>query len=428
MEYYLYLFVGICSAILIWSMIRLERVYQYPFFMTSIFVSFLVPQANALVYSTGSFVLASDIVDKVLLYSCMCVAMCWVGYQFYQPSPKLLAKMDILLDEGKLFRSGIILLLIGHVCYFIFSRLPIQTGANGNFSGPSTILLFLGGVIYIAFPIFLLYTLRQPRFINISMMILSAFPIVQAVLGGRRQPTVVFLLTIGISFFLVKNYIPPRWVFIALIFMAALIIPVLGNLRGDFWSMIFNGDWQSLSNSLQLNFDKVSKGEILELRNAALLIDAADKTSVFGYGSGFWDSIVFQYVPGQIVGFDVKKSLQFGTSIDLYTLYGYSTPSGTTPTGIGDSYSQFGYFGCLIFAAIGCIFKILWMSLLYRQSIVSGLLYIGLIGPALVGITHGIGRFLQEFIFQTGVMYLVVLFSRKSTKIAIQPIKEFINH
>jgi hypothetical protein len=95
---------------------------------------------------------------------------------------------------------------------------------------------------------------------------------------------------------------------------------------------------------------------------------------------------------------------------------------------MGDTYNQFGYLGCLVFAVIGCIFKTLWTSLVYRQSIVSSLLYIGLMGPAMVGITHGIGRFLQEFIFQVLVMYLIVRFSRESTKIAVHPKRKFINH
>ena len=37
-ETYLYLFIGICIAIVAWGVIRLERVYQYPFFMVTIII------------------------------------------------------------------------------------------------------------------------------------------------------------------------------------------------------------------------------------------------------------------------------------------------------------------------------------------------------------------------------------------------------
>jgi hypothetical protein len=411
-EIYFYLFIGICSSILMWGMIRLERVYQYPFFMGAIFVSFILPQASALVNSS-SYSLPSTAVEKVLLYSCMCASMCWTGYQFYRPKEKWLSKLDLNLDNHKLFKSAVLFLVVGNLCHFILSRINIQTAnSGGTWTGPATILIFIAGVLNIALPIFLFVALRSPTVINITLTVLAAIPLLQAIiLYGRRQPTMILLLIIGMSLFLVKKYIPPRWAFIIFVISAALIIPVLGALRGDFWSLLFKGDWETAWSATQKSLNVITKGEILELRNAAYMIDGADLTNTYGYGTGFWDSIVFQYVPGQIVGFDVKKSFQFGSSLNLREIYGYSAPTGSTTTGIGDSYAEFGYFGCLIFAAIGCMFKTLWFSI-YRGSIFSALLYIGLISSAMVGITHGISRFLQEFIFQTGVMYLVAKYSQ----------------
>ncbi|MEH1963215.1 MAG: hypothetical protein V7L05_25875 [Nostoc sp.] len=414
-EIYLYLFIGICIALIAWGLIRLERVYQYPFFMAAIFISFILPQAIALVNYSFSSVVSQAALERVLLYSCMCVAMCWVGYQS-KPNSKLLAKLDIPLDEGKLFQAGIILLAIGHLCYFLLSKIDIQTAANGNWTGPATILYFFGSVIYLSLPILLLNVLKRPNFINLTLTIIAAYPILQAIiLHGRRQPTMAFLITIGLSFFLVKRYIPPRWLFIIGIISAAYIIPVLGQLRGNFWTLVFSGDWQTLLSTSQHSLDSVTQGKILELRNAALMMDAATDLNKYGYGTGFWDAIIFQFVPGQIVGFDVKASLQFklGTLRDLQDIYSYHIHNGTTPTGIGDSFVEFSYLGCLTFASIGYLFKTLWVSTIYRGSLVSTLLYIGLIDSAMVGITHGISRFLQEFIFKTGVLFLIVYFCRK---------------
>ncbi|MGY6529659.1 MAG: hypothetical protein ACXITR_06985 [Cyanobacterium sp.] len=46
---YLFIFITICGAIVGWSIIRLERIYQFPFFMASVFLSFIIPQAIAIV-------------------------------------------------------------------------------------------------------------------------------------------------------------------------------------------------------------------------------------------------------------------------------------------------------------------------------------------------------------------------------------------
>jgi hypothetical protein len=46
-NFYLLVFIGICTAILLWSINRVERIYQFPFFMVSVFLSFILPQAIA---------------------------------------------------------------------------------------------------------------------------------------------------------------------------------------------------------------------------------------------------------------------------------------------------------------------------------------------------------------------------------------------
>ncbi|WP_272943049.1 hypothetical protein [Geminocystis herdmanii] len=38
-DLYLFLFITICIAIVGWSIVRLERIYQFPFFMASVFFS-----------------------------------------------------------------------------------------------------------------------------------------------------------------------------------------------------------------------------------------------------------------------------------------------------------------------------------------------------------------------------------------------------
>ncbi|QIR37997.1 hypothetical protein HCG51_15665 [Tolypothrix sp. PCC 7910] len=428
-EVYLYLFIGICIALIAWGLIRLERVYQYPFFMAAIFISFILPQAIALVNDSFSSVVSQAALERVLLYSCMCAAMCWLGYQS-KPNSKWLAKLDMPIDEGKLFKAGIILLAVGHLCYFLLSKINIQTGANGNWTGPATILSFFGSVIYLALPLFLLNALKRPNFINITLAIIAAYPILEAIiLAGRRQPTMAFLITIGLSFFLVKNYIPPRWLFIVGIVSAVFIIPVLGQIRGDFWTLLFGGDWQALISISQQNLESITQGKVLELRNAALMMDASENFNKYGYGTGFWDGIVFQFVPGQIVGFDVKESLQFklGTFEDLKDIYSYNIHNGTTTTGIGDSFVEFSYFGCLIFASIGYLFKTFWISIIYRGSLISTLLYIGLIDSAMIGITHGIARFLQEFIFKSGVLFLLAYFSRQKFVFNYQNVNPKVN-
>lgn len=415
-DIYLSIFIAICIGILLWSIIRLERVYQFPFFMASVFLSFILPQAIAIVDNPG-FAVTDTALARMLVYLCLCVAMCWLGYQI-TPSDKSFKSLNISIDEDKLFKAGIVLLIIGQACYFALSRITVDVTGAGTWTGPATILIFFVGVLNIALPLFLIRTLKKPTFVNVFLTAVTALPTIQAIIFfGRRQPTIAFLITVGLCFFIVKKYIPPRLLLVALVPVAAYVIPTLGQLRGDFWELLFAGNWNAIQSVSQQGLEKIIVGNILELRNATLYMDYADQLNQYGYGRNLWDTFIFQYVPGQLVGFDVKQSLKFNLNYDLTGLYGFQTHTGTTLTGIGDSFIDFGFFGCLFFALMAYIFKSLWISTVRDKNILSTLLYISLIDSALVGVTHGIGRFVNEFIFKFGVILLLRHFCKSSKKI-----------
>ncbi|MBF2066450.1 MAG: hypothetical protein IGS39_18820 [Calothrix sp. C42_A2020_038] len=415
-EFYRDLLTVLCIGLLAWGVIRVERIYQYPFFMGSIFVSFILPQVFSLFNKPGP--VTNDALEKLLLMSCLCAVACWIGYEM-KPNKKWISKLNIVIDERKLFQAGIALMAQGWFFNFLISRTDIQTSAtNGNWTGPATIYLFFSQVINIAFAIFFLQTLKRPSITNIIFTIISSLPILSIVFVGRRQVTMTLIIIIGLSLYLVRRYIPPRWIVIAALLSITFLIPLFGELRGGFWNLVFSGDWQELISLAQKAFNSQQKGDILELRNAALLIDAVSQTNKYGLGTGWWDAIIFQYVPGQIVGYDLKESLQFKVlNFDLLSsLYEYQIPTGTTITGVGDSFIEFGYLGSFCFFIIGYMFKNLWISSFYMKSTISRLLYMGLVSSAMLALTHGVGRFFQEAIFQIFFVSLVAYYAQVKYK------------
>jgi hypothetical protein len=412
-ELYRYILVIICLGLLGWGISRVERIYQYPFFMGTLFTSFVLPQAFALSQNPGP--VTPEALERVLLMSCLCAAACWIGYE-RKPNPRWLAKLNIAIDERKLFRAGTLLMIQGLFFSFLVSRTEIPESARTQWTGPATIYLFFSQTVNIALGIFLLQALKHPTIIKIIFTSVAGWPLLSSVLGGRRTPTTTLIIIIGFSLFLVRRITPPRWLVITATSLMIFVIPVLGFLRGDFWNLVFSGNWQELQSASQRAFDYQQSGVTLELRNAALLMDASERLGVYGYGTGWWDSIIFQYVPGQIVGFDFKESLQFNWINPQIFLdqYGYTLPVGSTITGIGDSFIEFGYFGCFVFGLIGYIFKHLWISAVYQRSTFSRFLYMGLVSPAMLGITHGIGGFWSAAIFQVFFSILAAYYSKAS--------------
>jgi len=400
-------------------MLRADRVYQFPFFMSAIFLSFILPQAFALIANPGAA--RPEAIERVLFMSCLCAGMCWLGY-LPKPNPKFLEKLAISVDEHKLFRVGIAMTVF---CYALRGalasaiRVVNETANATQWTGPVTIIFFFYSISSIAFAILLLHAVKYPQFRNILMAIISSYPLLELVFGGgRRQQAAAFFLAIGLSFFYNRRYVPPRILALALVIATVYLIPIVGQERGLFWAkaLSFRLDLVDWSRGL----DEVLKGNILELRNAAILMDAAQHTGQYGFGTSYWDNIIFRYVPGQIIGQDAKSALQFHL-IDrsLLESFDYSIPSGSTTTGIGDSFTEFSYFGSLFFFFEAYIFKHLWVAGTENKHVVIQILYIGLISAAMLTVTHGTINFIPDVLFQAIFLGAAVVLSKPSLSKAL---------
>lgn len=420
-DLYLYLLIVICLGLLGWGLIRLERVYQYPFFMGGIFVSFILPQAIALINKPGP--VTQQALERLFLMSCLCAAMCWLGYQL-PPSRNFIKKLDLVIDPQNFFQGGIVLVLIGFVSNLLISRLPDAAKESTQWTGIITIYVFFSSLIYPGFTILLLSTLRRA---TVSKIILTAcaaaLPIQTIIFYGRRESTATFILAIGLSLYFVRRYVPPRWVAVTLVILALFAIPLTGTYR----TIAKTGNWEQLYQIKPLESLNafVEEGEFLELRNAALLMDAAVQTNQYGYGTDYWNTLVFRFIPAQLVGKNFKEALQIKlVNYDLESMYRYKAQIGLTMTGIGDSFTQFDYFGCFFFFFIAYLFKNLWVSAVYKNSIIGQVFYVSLFAPAMISVTHGTARFLPDLLFNFIFIGALTLYSRQKAIAMTQELKK----
>ena len=413
-ELYLYLFISACLGLIFWGLIRLERAYQYPFFMGSMFIAFIVPQAFVLLKNPDPA--TPEALERLFLMAFLCAFMCWFGYQF-SPNKMWLDKLNVAVNDKKLFNAGVFLLVIGLISRYSIGLVTIERSGHSNgLTGSATILWFFGRLLYIAFGIFLMELLKRPNIQNFIFTGLAAyFPLLSTIHSGRRQPTMTFLLIIGLCFWFIRKTIPPRWFFVSAIAAIIFLIPLFGANRSIVKDTI-NQDWESIEITAEKATENLQAQNFLELKNAAILMDAASKTGMYGYGTAYWDAAIFQFFPGQIFGHGLKNTLQLKLGLSHYKyLFGYRIVPGSTNTGIGDAFAEFDYFGCLIFAFIGYLYKHLWISANYYNSTLSKLLYIGLGSPAMVTITHGTQRFVQEALFQLIFVGFIVIYAKRKT-------------
>lgn len=414
MDYlYFYLLCVICFFLISWGLWRPERFYQYPCFMGATFGVFIIPQAIALLGNPAEANQQS--IARVLLMSCLCALMCWIGYQL-SPNLNFIKKFDISVDRNKLLHGGIAFVLISYVFTFLISHYTGVDLYTRHWTGAATIFNFFTGLIYPGLTIILLATCQQPSFAKIILTIWAAvLPLQSIIIYGRRESLAIFLFIIGLSFYFVCRYTPPKWLFIFLLTFALLIIPMTHSYR----TISASGDWSKVEELKPVDSfqDYLKQGKYLELRNAALLMDGVVRIGKYEYGLNYWNGLVYNFLPGQLVGHKLKNYLQIKSPVYYYLqyLYNYKIPVGSTITGIADSFIQFDYFGSLFYLLLGYFFKNLWIAAKYRNSVVSQVLYCSLISSAMLTITHQTSHFLPDLLFHFVFLGIVVSYSRNKS-------------
>lgn len=92
-------------------------------------------------------------------------------------------------------------------------------------------------------------------------------------------------------------------------------------------------------------------GKAYEVTNGAYAVDYATKNELPTFGARFWNNFIFQWVPGQIVGYDLKNSLllEINSSASALDDYGATWLEGTTFTGFTEIYLDFSYPSVFVF-------------------------------------------------------------------------------
>jgi hypothetical protein len=365
---------------------RPARIFEYPFFMAFAFASFVVPQAFSLIRFPG-FVEEKS-VTAVLLMSCFCMIACFLGYQL-TPSALMQRWTSRPVDMNRLFRVGVVFIALGYAMGNALSMTEVQYSETGGMTGMGTILLFFYNLAYPGFAIALFCAIRRPGFVTIAASLIGVFPPLKDAISGRRENTAVLVLIIIMAFFYERRVQPSRLAIAGMLVFSMLAIPATRDYRG----YANNNNWDGVRKiDLMGNFkDFVFEESILELRNGAAIIESTRQTGNYQLGKGYWNHLVFRFVPAQLVGTDLKQSLMFD-AWDVGKNGGSETgiqfSRGSTITGMGDTFMQFGWFGCLFFAFMGVLFKGMWRASLAPNALFARLMYVMTFTSGMRAVTH----------------------------------------
>lgn len=208
----------------------------------------------------------------------------------------------------------------------------------------------------------------------------------------------------------------------------ALFVNAIGDYRNTVMGRDqFNWSGAGISEIMKIdfagNFKRIISGEQEghELENAMFVIEAADRLMNFDYGFSLWNSFVQRYVPGQIVGANIKRDLYVDSVDSARLVFGQVPRLGTTSTGLADAFQSFWYFGALIFFGIGLVMARWWCAAVGGNRVAQVVIML-CVSAALHAITHTTHHFPLVFVQIGAFLVPALLYARVSVRQAVRPV------
>ncbi|MFT5705891.1 MAG: hypothetical protein ACI9ES_000160 [Oceanospirillaceae bacterium] len=395
--------------------------YKFPFWASLISLGWFYPQVIGGYFNTAQF--PPYAYENGMLFASLCTLGLWGGWLLaYRKSLNSNFWLAMPLNQNRLYYVGAFLCLAGFYFQWKLWNLPEEMLANSQWTGATVKYHFLAGIFKYGFLIlWLLYLGRRkwmsPAFLVFLIPCLLLF-LEAAILRGRRFEMMTLTAYILVAFWFVRGMVFPRWLFISGLVAGLILVNGIGIYR----AIMLDKD-HNLSERIELavnaNYTSVNNSLIedsgVEFKNYIYQREAYAEDLSFDYGVYHWNRIVFNYVPAQIVGADVKAAFIFPIE-DMRQVvqskYGFSHATGSTSTGYADAFGSFGWLGWGKFVFIGLI-----MGSLYRYAshgyFTSQLLYLYSLPTAMVAITHGTNDILISIWIYFFLLIFPILFFHK---------------
>lgn len=398
----LVLYGGINIAMVLWYFLRRDRFYEFPFWAAVIALGWFFPQAiggyfNLHIYPDGAYFFG-------MLFASLCTVALWVGFERAIHEPiKRNRLFAMRFNAKKLYYVGGLLIVGGFYFKWKLLSLPEEMLAQTQWTGAPVKYLFLANIFKIGFLVLLVQYLTQRRWLNhrflvflipCLLMLLSA-----AFLDGRRAEMMEIFSYLVVSLWFVRRFSFPRGWVTALVLVGMVLINGIGQYRS-----IMKNKGQTLTNRILevSNADLLaSSGNLLEqsgreFSNYIMYRDLIADLNIYDMGMMHWNMLVFNYVPAQIVGDDLKKLLTIPLP-DVIKIAdqrsGYAFYTGTVSTGYLDAFGSFWWFGFCKFFLIGWIMGVLYRYAMHH-SFIAQILYVYVLTTSMHAISHGTNQIL----------------------------------
>jgi hypothetical protein len=289
--------------------------------------------------------------------------------------------------------------------------LPVRYAFFAQFGGPAFVLLLLA------------YFARPSPLRAVLCAMACLLPLVTVVLMARRSMCITLGLQLLLALYFSRGKLPPRRLLPLLAPVALVVLYVAPTYRahsqlGADHSKILKID---VGHTIRSKF---TASGVDAVANATYAVGAVTRIGTYGLGAGFWDGLVGYWVPRQIVGAELKASLQIrrmDPDVARIRVYGHARPGHEFYTGPAAVYCELWYFGALFYLGLGIMFRALWEGAVAHRHPPSQALYMILIGPGIVSLAFSPFMFVSEGVRHVLTVLPVFWWASARTRSATPP-------
>lgn len=399
-------------AVFAFSLLSARGYMKLPFLVSAVFAGWVLPQlwqVRRLYVDVAPEYLAG------LYYFCLaCLLATVFGWQAGVRWGRKTPIYDALRIEDLVLICAIVTAIAWMMVLGMGARSFDEVNSS-TWSGPLTIMYFFSNlkVISLFLSIFLFLKRRSP--LVIALFVANLFLYAPAVLLlFRRRAMLEALTATMLAFWFARRIALPRLMVLAAVPIGMLVVFSVGSLRGLGRDNTSEARWATVSQIRSVDFWSstpfANAGQAPEMVNALNLVRFSGDQGINTYGRVSWNRVIFQWVPAQIVGADVKQGLMFD-SIDGHRInqeFNEEDRIGSTPTAMGEAYLEFGIFGIVFFFATA-LFTARWWAQAIRGSFTAMTLYAAALASAVLMPTA-----YAIYFFNTAALYVgAFLFIRR---------------
>ncbi|TIL62938.1 MAG: oligosaccharide repeat unit polymerase [Mesorhizobium sp.] len=366
---FLILLVTTCG-ILIGAFIQPHGYLKLPPLCAAVYGGWLLPQLWQLRGQLGN--LDATYLAILNLFFAACLFSVHIGWHWgVRAEAYQLARIPVRVfaSQRDISRVTGLVTLVAWSMWIAMGMRSLDERNETMWSGPLTIMYFFLNLKMLSMFLSTYLLLRFKSRVAVLLFLANAalyFPLV--LVYFRRRAMLELFIALSLAFWFARRAVLPRVGVLLGMPVGTIVVFAVGALRG-----LARGDgtleWRmpSFADISAIDFWSltpfVSDQQSPEVTNAFYLVRLSSELGYHTFGASSWNRLVFQWVPAQIVGADLKNALMIDADVGgaLVNTFNYSGRTGSTSTAMAQAYVEFGPFGIVFFVATAYVLARWWV-------------------------------------------------------------------